>query len=73
MTDNHLFCERCQMDPVKVYGGTLGEACIEVHHKSVAIHQMKAGHKSIMEDLMCLCANCHRVEHRLLGKSQSNP
>lgn len=61
-----LFCERCQEDPVEKYGTEHAEACIEVHHKSTHVAAMKAGHRSRLEDLECLCANCHRLEHRLL-------
>lgn len=61
-----LFCERCQEDPVEKYGTEHAEACIEVHHKSTHVAAMEAGHRSRLEDLECLCANCHRLEHRLL-------
>ncbi|MBR0749340.1 hypothetical protein JQ582_35970 [Bradyrhizobium japonicum] len=27
---------------------------------------MAEGHKPTLDDLQCLCANCHRVAHRLL-------
>lgn len=61
-----LFCERCQEDLVEKYGTVHAEACIEVHHKSTHVAAMEAGHRSRLEDLECLCANCHRLEHRLL-------
>ncbi len=65
---NHgrLFCERCKMDPVEAYGAETGEACIEVHHRAVQIAKMAGGHLTSLEDLQCLCANCHRVVHREL-------
>lgn len=59
-----LFCEHCQMDPVAQYGGPHGESCIEVHHHKIAIEEMGEGHKTRLEDLLCLCANCHRIVHR---------
>ncbi|MDI2077961.1 hypothetical protein ABIF68_003515 [Bradyrhizobium japonicum] len=59
-----LFCERCQMDPIAKYGGPHGLACIEVHHGAVLVEDMTEGHKTKLDDLECLCANCHRVEHR---------
>jgi hypothetical protein len=64
--DKHgrLFCERCHSDPVKQYESEDGEACIEVHHHRVQVADMGQGHVTKLEDLMCLCANCHRVEHR---------
>jgi hypothetical protein len=65
-THGRLICERCCMDPVDVYGGPHGTACIEVHHHAVQVEQMAGAHQTKLEDLQCLCANCHRVEHRLL-------
>lgn len=61
-----LFCEHCREDPVEKYGTEHAEACIEVHHKSTQVAAMEAGHRSRLEDLECLCANCHRLEHRRL-------
>lgn len=61
-----LTCERCGMDPVEIYGGLHGTACIEVHHYSVQVGDMAEAHQTRLEDLQCLCANCHRVEHKLL-------
>jgi 5-methylcytosine-specific restriction protein A len=69
-----LYCERCGLDPVKEYETDLAESCIEVHHAKVAVAKMKTGHKTRLEDLECLCANCHRLAHRelrVLAKSKS--
>lgn len=52
------------MDPHEVYGEDYGDACIEVHHAKTSVQDMEAAHKTKLEDLMCLCANCHRVVHR---------
>lgn len=60
-----LFCENCHVDPDEIYG-ELGEACIEVHHHAVHVAEMGDNHKTTLEDLRCLCANCHRIEHRRL-------
>lgn len=65
-THGHLTCEHCGIDPVQVYGGLHGAACIEVHHQAVQVENMAEAHQTKLEDLQCLCANCHRVEHRLL-------
>lgn len=62
-----LFCQRCGLDPVAQYGGPEGEACIEVHHAAAAVSEMTPGHRTSLADLQCLCANCHRVVHRLMG------
>lgn len=61
----YLFCERCQLDPIEIYGEA-GEACIEVHHHTVQVFEMSESHRTELKDLQCLCANCHRVVHRLL-------
>ncbi|MFL5349699.1 MAG: hypothetical protein ACJ8AT_33295 [Hyalangium sp.] len=61
-----LFCERCSVDPVKVYGIKAAEACIEVHHRATQVSQMRPGHRTRLSDLQCLCANCHRITHRQL-------
>lgn len=58
-----LFCERCGMDPVEAFGSLHGEACIEVHHSDTHVGDMRRGHETRLEELRCLCANCHRVTH----------
>lgn len=60
----HLFCERCRLDPADAYGSEIGDACIEVHHARTQVKDMEEGHQTELEDLECLCANCHRVIHR---------
>jgi hypothetical protein len=67
-----LFCERCRLDPEISYGGGHGAACIEVHHATVRISEMaEDGHATMLEDLQCLCANCHRVVHWLLKEADN--
>lgn len=61
-----LLCERCGLDPILAFGFEAGAACIEVHHKRVHIGQMSDGHQTTLDDVECLCANCHRVVHALL-------
>ena len=58
-----LFCERCHLTPTDAYGQAHGDACIEVHHAVVQVAAMSAEHVRHLEDLQCLCANCHRVVH----------
>ncbi len=60
-----LLCERCGLDPAEVYGIDIGDACIDVHHK-LPLADMPPGHNTQLQDLMCLCANCHRIIHREL-------
>ncbi len=62
-----LFCEDCKIDPVAEYGPEAGAACIEVHHHRTHVANMEPGHETSMDDLKCLCANCHRVLHRKLA------
>ena len=68
-----LFCERCATDPVMTFGSEHGEACIEVHHARVQVGQMPEDHVTRLEDLRCLCANCHRFVHRLLRHGLPEP
>jgi predicted HNH restriction endonuclease len=65
-THGCLTCEKCGMDLVEVYGGLHRTACIEVHHQSAQVENMVEAHQTKLEDLQYLCANCPRVEHRLL-------
>lgn len=60
-----LFCELCLLDPMQVYGEH-GAACIEVHHHETSLAEMQEGHITTLDQLKCLCANCHRIEHRKL-------
>ncbi|TPP09434.1 HNH endonuclease [Rhizobium glycinendophyticum] len=62
-----LFCEDCTLDPVERYGPEAGSACIEVHHHRTHVENMAPGHKTSLDDLKCICANCHRVLHRKLA------
>ena len=62
-----LFCERCRMKPSEHYDPKVAAACIEVHHAKVQVKDMQLGHVTTLEDLQCLCANCHRVTHRELA------
>jgi len=62
-----LQCERCGLDPSKIYGSEAGPACIEVHHHRTHVADMKPGHETSLDDLKCLCSNCHRVLHRSLA------
>lgn len=61
-----LYCERCRMNPEDYYEADVATACIEVHHAKVQVKDMQHGHLTALDDLQCLCANCHRVTHREL-------
>ena len=60
-----LFCEECGTDPIEAYGD-FGVACIEVHHDAIQVADMGDEHKTTLDQLRCLCANCHRIVHRRL-------
>ncbi|GAA5012633.1 hypothetical protein GCM10025794_00750 [Massilia kyonggiensis] len=61
-----LYCEKCGLDPVEKYGTLHAESCIEVHHKHTQVRDMESNHTTKLDSLECLCANCHRLEHKLL-------
>lgn len=61
-----LKCEECGLDPIATYGEKYGEASIEVHHRKTQVKDMEDGHITVLEDLQCICANCHRVIHKAL-------
>jgi 5-methylcytosine-specific restriction protein A len=69
---NHgrLFCQRCGEEPTTRFGTPHAEACIEVHHSSVQISEMGPSHRTTLADLTCLCANCHRLVHRLIQRGE---
>lgn len=58
-----LYCERCRLDPVEAFGSRVGCAVIEVHHAAISVSKMESEHKTKLDDLQCLCANCHRLVH----------
>ena len=60
-----LSCQKCGLVPSDVYGPDYGDACIEVHH-IVALSELGTTCATTLDDLICLCANCHRVLHAKL-------
>ena len=62
---DRLYCEECGLRPDEVYGSDFGHACIEVHHKA-PLHERSTESETTLDDLMCVCANCHRIIHRRL-------
>ncbi|MFH8500138.1 HNH endonuclease [Streptomyces coeruleorubidus] len=58
---NALQCEVCDFDFARTYGN-LGEGYIEVHH--VTPLHVSGARETRLDDLACLCANCHRMCHR---------
>lgn len=66
-----LFCERCGFDPVASFGEK-ATSCIEVHHIHPLGDDTVERHTSL-EDVECVCANCHRLIHRFLRDGISVP
>jgi len=62
-------CQGCEFDFQKVYG-ELGKHYIEAHHL-IPISELKKGEsrKITEKDFAVLCANCHRMIHRLEDSS----
>ncbi|MEU9481089.1 HNH endonuclease [Streptomyces sp. NPDC048191] len=56
-----LHCEVCAFDFAHTYG-ELGDGYIEVHH--VTPLHVSGSRETRLDDLACLCANCHRMCHR---------
>jgi hypothetical protein len=59
-------CVACGLNFDKVYGPELARSYIEVHH-TVSVTKLDATPPKI-EDLVPLCANCHRMAHRRKGE-----
>lgn len=57
----HLFCEVCGFDFEREHG-EIGKGLIEVHH-TVALSEMQHNHKTTLEELICICSNCHFTVH----------
>lgn len=58
-----LICEVCDFDFAVVYG-PLGQGYIECHHTK-PLSLLSAGDKTLLKDLALVCANCHRMLHRM--------
>ena len=56
-----LACVGCNMDFASRYGSDLGHI-IDCHHTK-PVHTLTDGETTKIEDLILLCANCHRVVH----------
>ncbi len=59
-----VYCEKCGFDFEKVYG-EIGKDFIECHH-IIPLHKSDYTKTTRLEDLILLCSNCHRMEHRRL-------
>ncbi|MEC3957521.1 HNH endonuclease [Nocardia sp. CDC153] len=66
--NDHVFCEICLFDFEKVYGER-GAQFTECHH--VTPLHVSGDTTTTLDDLVLLCANCHRMIHR--GSSWLTP
>ena len=66
--DNYT-CQVCGMRFEDVYGIKLGEGYAEAHH-IIPLSQLKGEVKTSIDDLRTVCANCHRMLHRMEGKRE---
>jgi hypothetical protein len=65
--DGRLACELCATDWYAKYGDSIAEAIFDVHH-TIPLKLMDEGHQTKLADLLLLCANCHRAEHRKMAQ-----
>jgi predicted HNH restriction endonuclease len=61
-------CQVCGLKFDEVYGGELGHKFAEAHH-IVPLSRLKENVQTDMKDLRTVCANCHRMLHRMDGKA----
>jgi 5-methylcytosine-specific restriction protein A len=59
--DGVLSCQACRFDFETQYGER-GNGFIECHHTK-PVSSLKPGEKTRLDDLVLLCANCHRMVH----------
>jgi 5-methylcytosine-specific restriction protein A len=60
--DGKLVCEICDFD-FAIHYGIRGSGFIECHHTK-PVETLAEGHKTHINDLALVCANCHRIIHR---------
>jgi len=61
--DGRVFCEVCRFDFAERYPQSLGAGFIEVHHLA-PLSTRDEPRRTGLEDLLLVCANCHRMIHR---------
>lgn len=62
---DNFICQVCRFDFAKKYG-SLGEDFAEAHH-IVPLGKNKTIRSTMVDDLITVCANCHRMLHRMNG------
>jgi hypothetical protein len=66
--DNYR-CRVCGFEFEKVYG-RLGSGFAEAHHR-IPLGQLRDQARTKVEDLITVCANCHRMLHRMAGRAMT--
>ena len=62
-------CEACGFQPEILYDGPK-DGCLEAHHLRPFSHSETTQQEVRLGDLVCLCANCHRMIHRKITAKQ---
>jgi 5-methylcytosine-specific restriction endonuclease McrA len=60
-------CQVCKMTFAEVYGEDLGAEFAEAHHLK-PLRRIRPNEKTRLEDLVTVCANCHRMLHLMRGR-----
>jgi 5-methylcytosine-specific restriction endonuclease McrA len=60
-------CQVCGFESAVFYGAA-GRGVAEVHHRA-SLASLEGQQKTVLSDLITVCANCHRVLHRMSGKA----
>jgi hypothetical protein len=63
--DKHR-CQVCKLAFSERYGAELGSGFAEAHHRR-ALKNLPDIVETLLEDLVTVCANCHRMLHRMEG------
>lgn len=61
-------CQICKLKFEEVYGD-IGHGFVEAHHR-IPLSKLKGEVDNRIEDLLTVCANCHRMLHRLAGEER---
>lgn len=61
-----LACEHCETDWYQIYPPEIAEGIFDFHH-ALPLADLDESRETELKDLLCLCANCHRAEHRMLA------
>ena len=64
-------CFVCSERPRDKYG-EIGGDYAEAHHK-IPLSQLDGPVRTKADDLICVCANCHRILHRLISSGIDDP